>query len=224
MKVALITISDGRGHLTNAVRSLLDNTEPGTFSQAIMVDDSGLTENPADGHSTDEAFELLHEHMKPVTLRCHAERRGGAAAIQTAWSLLAETDCDYAFHLEEDWTFPAPVPVAHMVELVDRYDLANMVLRRQPWGAEGPDGYIGDNPGLFVAKDGWLRHRRGFWLNPCVYPAWIAGLGWPDNGHEHHFTAKLEEADADDFGVYGNHADSPRTVHVGYERHPSWTW
>lgn len=225
--IALVTISDGRGHLTNAVRSLLDNTEPGTFSQAVMVDDAGLTDNPAEGHHTDEAFDLLHEQM-PVTLRFHAQRRGGAAAIQTAWAMLAESDCEYAFHLEEDWTFPDEVPVAEMARiLADDPLTANVVLRRQPWGAEGPGGYIGDRPAMFHPRwdevsGAWLSHNLGFWLNPCLYRvSTIRDYPWPDGGHEHHYTALLGEAR---FAVYGYDSDPPRAIHVGTERHPSWTW
>lgn len=246
--IALVTISDGRGHLTNAVRSLLDNTPPGTFSAAVMVDDSAqhpvmeldpATHEPVPRHSTDEAFDLLHAQM-PVKLTCHAQRRGGAAAIQTAWGMLPDTGCDYAFHLEEDWTFPGPVPVAEMVDILKIHrQLANVVLRRQPWGNEGPGGYIGDDVEAFDLYSGALfalgrgqiaksepfeHHRKGFWLNPCLYRVSLTEkYPWPDRGHESDYSLPLV-ADGYSFAVYGTRYDDPRAIHVGNQRHPSWTW
>lgn len=234
MTVCLVTISDGRGYLAEAVRSLLANTPEGTFSEAIMVDDSAQHPDAEGRHHTDEAFDLLDGI--PRRLKCHKERRGGAAAIQTAWQMLAETDCDYAFHLEEDWIFPGPVPVAEMIDAIENIQgdeyangLANVVLRRQPWGSEGPRGYIGDRPSRFydaltAIGAPLLIHQLGFWLNPCVYPVeLVRKYPWPDHGHEHHYTAQLIE-DGYEFAVYGTREDEPRALHVGTERHPSWTW
>lgn len=223
--VALVVISDGRGYLAESIPSLIANAKPEWFSSAVVIDDSGDLTSP---HSH-TAAQALGEWMgyPKLTLKRNGGRFGGAASIQITWDSLW-SGTDYVFHLEEDFTFRGRIPLPEMVSVLkEDPNLANMVLRRGPHGAEGPGGYIGDDPQAHVQhlRDGirYMVHDKGFWLNPCVYPASIAARGWPEHGHEHDFSAKLR-ADGYRFAVYGTHDDPPRVTHIGDRRAAAWTW
>ena len=106
-------------------------------------------------------------------------------------------------------------------------NLANVVLRRQPVGAEGPGGYVGDDPQAhtlhYYRANPYMVHTRGFWLNPCLYRTEVVADGWPPHGHEHDFTQQLRK-DGYRFAVYGSHADAPLVTHIGDRRADAWTW
>ncbi len=225
--VALVVISDGRGYLAESIPSLIANAKPEWFSSAFVVCD-GDDEHHAIRAEIELADWFSHR-IKPVGVTLKP-RQGGAAAIDAAWKALSvyAPGTDYVFHVEEDFTFRGRIPLPEMIAVLkEDPNLANMVLRRGPHGAEGPGGYIGDDPQAHVQhlRDGirYLVHDNGFWLNPCVYPASIAARGWPEHGHEHDFSAKLR-ADGYRFAVYGTHDDPPRVTHIGDRRAAAWTW
>lgn len=151
-----------------------------------------------------------------------SDRQGGSWSIEEAWRQIRDTDADYVFHLEDDWTFPDAVPVDALVDICEsNMNLANVVLRRQPVGLEGAGGYIGDDGPSFTERDcygtKYLEHNKGFWLNPCLYPAEIPRrYKWPRHATEGDFTRMLH---ADEpkwrFAVFGKRHDQPRAIHIG---------
>jgi hypothetical protein len=225
MTCDLIIISDGRGYLRESVPSLMANADPGWFGKALIIEDGDATVYPI------EAETMLNDWGVPAMAVNLGGRHGGAAAIQAAWAMTLNSHppSDYVFHLEEDWTFNERIPIHEMDWALDVGDIANIVLRRQPWGSEGPGGYIGDDPAAFhpTAMDstpsGYLAHNKGFWLNPCLIRREVLELGWPDNGHEHDFTAKCRAANYR-FAVYGGRDDEPLVTHIGDRRADAWTW
>lgn len=215
MNVALLYVCDGRTkYLERCVDSLQACVKYDWCNVVVSCDEP----DPA---TLDLSVRLTGADVVVSTPR----RGGGAANIDRAWHAINHLgDVDYIFHVEEDWQFLASVDVDELVGILeDDPWCANIVLRRQPWGGEGPGGYIGDDPSSFVDAGGWLRHHKGFWLNPCAYPLRVTFGGWPTNGHEHHFSERMR-AEGYHFGVYGSHDDAPRVWHIGDERHPSWTW
>lgn len=224
--VALVIISDGRGYLAESIPSLIEHADPSWFDSCVIVNDSGDDHDP---HSRRAFTRLGRWHgVESTYLLNHPARLGGAAAIGTAWGFVKFNQFDYVFHLEEDFTFTERIPLPEMVSVLDADpSLANIVLRRQPHGMEGPGGYVGDDPAAHVqhVREGvpYMVHDKGFWLSPGVYPASIAARGWPPHGHEHDFSAKLR-ADGYRFAVYGTHDDPPRVTHTGDRRAPAWTW
>ncbi len=213
--VALCVITNrGFKYLPRMMRSL--QAQVGyPWSHRVVVDDAGGL-RPYDF----EGFDYIG-HDTPL---------GGAAAINAAWHHLEHLphSPDYVFHVEEDWTFPARVDVDEMVAILEAdHWLAQVALRRQPAAGEGPGGYIGDDPGGFtqahLGESPYLVHRKGFWLNPCLYPLRVTYGGWPDHGHEHHFTRRLID-EGYHFGILGTHDDAPRVEHIGYDRAGQWQW
>jgi hypothetical protein len=222
--VALVIISDGRGYLAESIPSLIEHADPSWFFTCLVVNDSG---SPECEHA-DEARRRLGEWHGDAYQLNHPRRYGGAASISTAWTFALHNRADYVFHLEEDFTFTARIPLPEMLSVLKGDpNLANVVLRRGPHGCEGPGGYVGDDPKAHVQhfRDGvpYLVHDKGFWLSPGVYSSSIAARGWPEHGHEHDFSEKLR-ADGYRFAVYGTHDDPPRVTHIGDRRAAAWTW
>lgn len=211
--IALVVITDGRTDYSERCAETVANL--GAFDRVLLVDDSG------DRAHTERAWELF----SPDVTERHTEPMGGSASIRTAWAAIRRwRSCEWVFHLEDDFTIPAPVDVAGMIAALDDHPtVANMVLRRQPWGTEGPGGYIGDNPQAFADRGGWVEHTLGFWLNPCVYSVEVPAVyDWAPNWHEHHFSRSLEGRT---FGVWGTHDDPPACIHIGERRRsPAVDW
>jgi glycosyltransferase involved in cell wall biosynthesis len=206
MNVALMVITDGRwDYLRDTLRSI-DNQCDFEFSNYILVNDSG-----EDVPSDIATWWFVAGH----------ERRGLAGAIQTGWDALTD-DVDYVFHLEDDFTFPQPVPVREMLAALQSHpNLAQVALKRQPWS---PQEQLAGNmldlkPGL-VEADGLWFHDNLFTFNPCLYPREITRYG---AGLEQELTDKLR---ADDwrFGYFGGKNDPPRCIHIGHRRSDGYRW
>lgn len=155
---------------------------------------------------------------------------GLANAVRAAWEIALDEDWDHLFHVEEDFLFSAPVPLSDMQHALGRFDrLAQVVLKRQPWSIEekAAGGIIEMHPDLYTEQSAFGRsyristHQRIFSLNPCLIPAWVLQMGWPDS-NEAGMTERLVEQDAQ-FGFYGGKADPPLIEHVGAERSSTWS-
>ena len=216
MNVALLYVCDGRTkYLERCVESLHACCDWDWCNVVVSCDEP-------DPVVLDKSVRLTGADVVVST----KERGGGAANIQRAWKAIQHLGgVDYVFHVEEDFTFLSPVPLHGMLSALRCTPwLAQVTLRRQPWGGEGPGGYIGDNADAYTdTGTGYLTHREGFWLNPTLYPLSVTWGGWPDHGHEHDFTKRLL-AQGYEFGVWGSHDSPPMVWHIGDERHPSWTW
>jgi hypothetical protein len=220
MTVDLLIISDGRGYLRESIPSLMANADPEWFSKALVIEDG-----PATCFAI-EAETMLSDWGVPTMAVNLGGRNGGAAAIQAGWHMTqySHPEPDYVFHLEEDFTFNTTIPMAQMVGMLDADPwLAQVHLRRQPWGTEGPQGYIGDNPAAYEQTDGLLIHKEWFSLGPGLYPLRITFGGWPEGGHEHHFAERIF-AEGYHCGIYGTAEDEPRVTHIGDRRAEQWTW
>ena len=222
MNVALVVVTDGRGeYLQRCWASLYEMCEY-PFSDVIFVDDSG---DPAYG-------EWLMNTFPPSLLISHPYRQGLVSSVADAWRAIEhDTEADYVFHVEEDFTFCGPTPIAEMVDLLKADPwLAQVVLKRQPWSPEemAAGGIIEMNPTEYTdhcrltdpAHPFWVTHRRLFSLNPCVYPVGIT-FGGAD-GAERGITDRLL-ADGYHFGIYGGRHDPPRCLHIGARRSLAWT-
>jgi hypothetical protein len=207
--VALVVVTDGRYHYLEQMLGSLAERVPYPFGLIRVVDDSGTPEPPVYPPGWD------------VTI--HPQRRGLAAAVQSAWRDLP-AEIDYVFHVEEDFVFVAPVDIDAMaLTLKEQPRLAQVVLKRQPWSPAEREagGIIEMHPDLYSQQDTYVEHRRIFSLNPCLIPRAVVDLGWPA-GNEAGFTEQLVEAGWS-FGFWGQKTDPPRVLHVGVERSAGWT-
>lgn len=158
-------------------------------------------------------------------------RLGMAGAVKAAWHWATGEGVDYLFHIEEDFVFRRDFSLmAVMFALNWGRDLAQMVLKRQPWSTE--ELTAGDILGVFgrleeqdMHTDGlgtvrWVAHRHIFSLNPCLIPWEVFSEGYYD-GNEAEATQELLRRSYR-FGMFGGVNDPPIVEHVGHVRSEGW--
>lgn len=208
MTVALVVVTDGRWQylheMFRSARRYLDYP----FAHLRIVDDSGGAQPVV----WPDGFEVIR----------HPERRGLAAAVQTAWSGLPP-EIDLVMHVEDDFVFVDSVDVDDMaMTLKEHGRLAQLVLKRQAWSLEERQagGIMECHPDEYKQRDGWVEHTRIFSLNPCLIPREVIDMGWPV-GNEREMTDRLV-AGGWSFGFWGRRDDAPRVLHIGVERSSAW--
>jgi hypothetical protein len=153
---------------------------------------------------------------------------GFHGAIQAGWHrILDETDADWVFHAESDFSYNEPVPLERMIAALDSDpELAQIVLKRQPWNAleHAAGGIVEQHPDDYTERimptgDVITTHRRFFSTNPCVYRASLCQLGWPQEPQsEGVFTHRLLRDPYRHFAFWGRKFDPPLVHHVGEVR------
>lgn len=217
--IVLTVITDGRyEYLKQTVTSAAINL--GRFDRRFLIDDSGDREYTSQ----------LRRRYPEFTIVAHPERRGLAAAAQTAWHTAAATDATHLFHLEEDFTFSVPISLDAMAACLDRHPcLAQLVLKRQPWSAQEKEagGQIEVAPDEYIqCLDGtaaWVEHRRLFSFNPTLIPRWVFDRPWGPI-LERTVTDQLLEDPTTRFAYWGHRDDPPRCEHIGISRSDGYRW
>lgn len=173
----------------------------------------------------------LAERLPPVDYVVEVDdsshELGFTGAVIEGWRRVLETDADYVFHAELDFTYDEPVELDRMIGVLERRSyLVQLSLLRQPVNeaesAAGgivqmsPDDYVEVRDG----EDVWLEQRRFFTTNPSVYRTELCRRGWPNVKHsEGIFTAHVRDPDPDvRFGIWGAKWDPPRVTHIGDQR------
>ncbi len=209
-KVTLMVITDGRkSYLEQTMRSAQENLF-GEIAHSIMVDDSCSPEYAAWLDATFPDFKIAHSSV----------RRGFAGAIQEGWRELPE-ETEWVIHLEDDFTFSRRWDLAETISILEAHQsIAQMCLRRQPWGVEPSNGgFIAQWPATYQDEShagiDFLTHRNFFSTNPSLYPIRITKFGWPEGpDSEGKFGPKLWEAGYR-CAFLGRREDSPRVFHIG---------
>lgn len=161
------------------------------------------------------------DHIVTIDDREHA--LGFAGAIQAGWDEIAETGADWIFHLEMDFEFLAPVPLARMIALLEREPhLAQIVLKRQPVNESehAAGGIVEQHPDDYTERedggDTWTEHRRFFSTNPSLYSTDLLRLRWPQEPQsEGMFTHRLLADPLLRFAFWGGKFDPPTVHHIG---------
>lgn len=153
---------------------------------------------------------------------------GFGGAIRKGWRrILTQTDADFVFHLEADFTFNRPVYVEEMAAVLAAHPyLAQLALRRQPWNEAEKEagGIVEMHPDDYVERDlngwHWLEHTRCFTTNPCLYPRAICEYGWPAGPEsEGRFGLELVKGSPDiRFGFWGARDSGEACEHIGEVR------
>lgn len=219
LSFALTVTTDGRGdYLLQAIDSLRVSLQPWPECR-VMVDDSGDPEYRA----------MLHRRYAPeFTVAPQAVRHGLAAAVRLAWELVLISDARYIFHAEDDFTYREPVDLAGMARLLDEHPhLAQVVLKRQPWGEDEitAGGQIEVAPDDYTDRKGFVEHRRLFSFNPSLIrrDAIKLALGQPGFGLERGVTDTLLHHGYS-FAYWGARTDAPRCEHIGIHRSKGYRW
>lgn len=152
-------------------------------------------------------------------------RLGFAGAIQAGWDRVLQTDAEWVWHGELDFTLNRPVPLDDMIAVLQgNRHLTQLALLRQPWNRaeklaggiwqQHPDSYT--RHGTWPRQ--WMEHARHWTTNPCLYPRWVAERGWPQVPQsEGMFGLKLFAEDPARRAAYWG-AGEEWCTHVGQER------
>jgi hypothetical protein len=213
--ILFLVMTDGREHITDAIRSAEANVT-GPITERVIHDDSG-----------DEAHRLwLNRTFPDYRVIYRTERQGFAGAYANAWRFLSEQPQRWVFSTEDDFTFNRPVDLSAMLDvLATRSYLAQMALRRQAWSdaEKAAGGVIEQNPGDYEPHEwndhAWLEHRRFWTTNPSLFGRELTDIGWPvEKASEGHLTRVLTAEPTTRFGYWGKRDDAPWVTHVGSER------
>lgn len=234
MTLALLVMTDGRFELLEKTLRSFREQVVGGVSCVFIHDDSA-----------DPPFrEWLATHVGALLppnahgfVKMTGERQGFGGAIRSAWNWLAEcrrglVECnfDFVFHLEDDFTFNDRVSLNTMMALLyEQPHLAQLALKRQPWGSDlEAGGFMKAAPDWYVERyeEGirWVETGRNWTTNPAMYRADILDVGWPDDPHsEGKFGFVLKEQGLPwgvtggdvRFGFLGGIDDPPLVHHIG---------
>jgi hypothetical protein len=215
MTVALIVMTDGREHITDAIRSAEANLS-GPITERIIHDDSGDDRHRAWLARTFPDYRVVYR----------TQRQGFSGAYANAWRLLAGLPQRWVFSTEDDFTFNRPVNLGAMLEVLSsRPYLAQMALRRQAWSQaeKAAGGVVEQHPGDYEPHEWndhvWLEHRRFFTTNPSLFSRELTEVGWPQVAEsEGHFTRVLTADPGTRFGYWGKRDDDPWVTHIGTQR------
>lgn len=201
----LIVMGHGRwGYQEQTLGSLDEAVGLDRFDRLVLSLDGGCEPLPpwADGTGRWE------DHQLPG-------RQGLTANLTQAWGALTDDDEWVAF-VEEDWLI-RDFPLDDMADTLEAFgDVANMVLVRDPVSPQEQraGSVLGGQhvQGRWEEMGGWVRHRKGFWLNPFVAHADTLRSLTP--GTEDVLTAQCLERGWS-FGYWGSPEDEPRCRHLG---------
>lgn len=214
MRVGCVVITDGRVEpMARTVRSLLDNVHY-EWDDLVMVNDSADAD---------------HQHLLKVAFPefrhiAHEERLGFAGALNSAWA--ATDECDYLFHLEDDFKMKREIPIPDMIRVLqENPHIAQMALKRQPVNAAEVEagGYLFDNEVEHKSSGdaSWMEHRKFFTTNPSVIPKWVRDRRFQPPEAEGKFAIDLFAERPDVRCAYWGSGEEWVT-HIGDERTAGW--
>lgn len=217
--ICVVVRTDGRRDCIERALASLTEQVDGPITRRIIHDDSG-----------DPNYEgWLHASFPGWGIHSTRCRSGFAGAIQSVWRLLEDVEEDYVFDVEDDFIYTEPIHLTALASLLEaRPYLAQIALKRQPWGTEPPGGFMAQAPEWYSEMPLWVETRRNWTTNPSLYRRELVYLGWPDApDSEGYFGFALKEdfglpwgiAPEDvQFGLWGAINDPPTINHVGEER------
>lgn len=219
MSVALLVMTDGRGHCLERTIKCFGDMVTGPITARVIHDDSG---DPAYRSWLLDQFPAYHVISTPG-------RSGFGGAIRSAWRHVGTLPQPYVLHLEDDFEFRRPVDLSDLASLLEaRPYLSQVAFRRQAWGPEerAVGGFIEQHPDAYTEHhDGeyaWLEHSLFFTSNPCLYRRQIIDVGWPEGERsEGHWGLKLRSRGLP-WGISGN--DVRSAFWGSLEDGRDWVW
>lgn len=217
--IALLVMTDGRDELLERCLAQPE-LRNGLITERWIHDDTGDEAHRARLTASYPDFRVLGS----------GPRRGFGGAVDYAWAVLAErATARLVLHWEDDFLANRPVDLVGMAGLLDAHPhLAQVALKRQPWGREPAGGFMADAPGWYSDhSDGryrWVETVRNWTTNPALFRRELCAGGWPDGQHsEGHYGFGLRErglpwgvpGDAVRFGLWGATGDEPAVHHIG---------
>jgi len=227
--VVLAITTHGRDHYLERTLASFNENVDGPITRRVLHDDSADPAHTAWLREAHPEFHVITPGLRP------GRRAGFGPSVVNLWRHLAQLDdVGWVFHLEDDFTFNRPVHLDWLIRLQEeQVHLAQVALRRQPWGAEVPyGGFEYQHPTWYDERCTdemcWLETTRNFTTNPSLYRRQLCEFGWPDGQHsEGTIGFQLREkglpwgvpAEEVRFGFWGGWDDGRQWVHhIGDDR------
>lgn len=217
--IVLAVTTDGRRDLTGhpiieaTVACALEQLK-GPIDRKIISDDSG---DP-------EYLDWLRSHFGPLGFQIAGtrHRRGYCDAIADLWQIIGAADQRYVFWLEDDFHLNRPVDLVEMADTLDAHtEIAQLVLRRQPWFPHevAAGGIIEAKPDSFTDRTGpdRVEHREHWSLNPTLFRTKLCrDQPWPKGPWCESKLGQQVLADPDArLAYWGPSTDDPWVTHTG---------
>lgn len=214
--ITVVVMTNGRMQYMREAMASLNEQVHGPITRWVIHDDSG-----------DGPYQLWLRKRYPGWEVVTSRTGSYSGAYHDAWRWLHDHDANqWIFQTEDDFTYNVPVDLRLLTEILGAHPhIAQMQLRRQPWGAEPADGgFVGQWPHFYTdAGDGehhWLEHRRNWSSNPGLFRRALCAEGWPlAPGSEQLVGDRILAARPDaTFALWGRREDAPTVHHIGQER------
>jgi hypothetical protein len=201
----------------DSVRTMLK----GPITEWIMHEDSGDPQKRSLLRNLYPEFEHIGD----------GPRRGYGGSIIACWERLRHSTTQYIWHQEDDFIFPKSIDLTMMMMLLaDQAHLAQLALRRQPWGTEPhPGGFMQAAPAWYQQREAngfrWIETTRNYTSNPNMARRQLIDVGWPSEEYsEGVFGFKLREKTGLPWGVapqdvrFGFYGEPDNCLHIGTVR------
>lgn len=223
--IALMVITCGRAeYLRQTMRSAEQHLKGNITKRFIVNDTLDIGMGAAFNDWLQDTYSGTHTIVGPTYGPNGQRKMGFSGAIQVGWETIRAyaPDCEYIFHLEEDFLFNEDIYLDEMAKVLDADpQLAQLALLRQPWNEEEKEagGIIQLRPDTYEECVLYVKHRNFFTTNPCLYRKSLTDIGWPQRQYsEGHFSIMLREAGYY-FGFWQESKfDEPKVTHIGVER------
>lgn len=198
--------------LKRAIASIDDNVT-GQIADKVITDDSG-----------DDAYRRQIAELYPDwTVIGDGPSVGFGAHVRRLWNHAGDTDAQWLFTVEEDFTFNRPVDLGELALVMNHQPhLVQMALRRQAWFPKelAAGGVVEQHPDKYTDhSDGvahWLEHRLFFTTNPAlVRIEWIRRHPWPPVAHSESVFSRKVLRSRVRAGYWGARTDAPWVTHDG---------
>lgn len=212
MRVCILIFNDGRNEYLRRTLSSFNEMVEINDCYKILIDDNPLNRNQVEIDKIVSDFNIDQVILNDSNL-------GVFGTVQKAWRFIPQ-DCEYVFHLENDFLFNEFVDVNELVEVLESSKkIFQIALLRQDWFAF--EKKVG---GIYKAYSPWsemkigkvdlVLHRHYFTHNPCVYHKRYAIQ--TSGYNEYGYMKVLRRVQQNGYCAYlGTLKDKPKVTHIG---------
>ena len=180
MNISVIFFSTNRfEYLIPTLESFQENVSfEGHNVHKILIDDFPTERNDVEFYNLKDNYGIDHLILNRINI-------GLSYSIEKAWSRLPE-DCDYIFHMEDDFVFNEKIKIDDLVQKFEKHKdlLFQITLKRQIWYHEGDFIERIETGEVGKEYDGLILHQYYFNLNPSLYPYWVTQEKFNHRPHE----------------------------------------
>lgn len=213
-KVAWVTLTNGRKEYFEQARPSWYSKMQGNITEELIVDTSGIPEYA-------EWLKKKYPNAKVISQYC----KGYSRSVKFFMDQCLLLDCDYIFHLEDDYVLDVEINLEDSIKIINDNDHIKQVhFIRQAWTEVELEfgsvlkhckslGFemIEKNNG----SSDWVEHNAYFTFGPTIYKKEIACADWDlDKDPEREFT-RIYLSGNNKTATFGKFEDNNIVTHIG---------